>query len=46
MVSNNPVLETLAAFSIVFATGVLFTVAFAKYIEKVRSDVQRAYQSN
>jgi hypothetical protein len=38
MVSNNSPLESLAAFAITFAVGVLSTVALGKYIEKVRRD--------
>lgn len=42
MIFNNSSLETLAAFAIVFAIGVLFTVGFGKYIEQVRNDAKRA----
>jgi len=38
MINNNSPLESLAAFAIVFATGILSTVALGKYIEKVRRD--------
>ncbi|WP_207002119.1 hypothetical protein [Trinickia mobilis] len=38
MLSNNSPLESLAAFAITFAVGVLSTVALGKYIEKVRRD--------
>jgi len=38
MINNNSPLESLAAFAIVFATGVLSTLALGKYIEKVRRD--------
>jgi hypothetical protein len=38
MGSNNSPLESLAAFSITFAAGVLSTVALSKYIDKVRRD--------
>lgn len=46
MVTNNPVLESLAAFAIVFAAGALSIVGLAKYIEKVRSDAQRSARLN
>jgi hypothetical protein len=42
MLNNNSPLESLAAFAIVFATGILSTVALGKYIEKVRRDAQTA----
>lgn len=42
VLNNNSPLESLAAFAIVFATGVLSTVALGKYIEKVRRDAQNA----
>jgi hypothetical protein len=42
MLNNNSPLESLAAFAIVFATGILSTVALGKYIEKVRRDAQNA----
>ncbi|MFL9911416.1 hypothetical protein [Paraburkholderia sp. RL17-337-BIB-A] len=45
MVNNNSPLESLAAFSIVFAAAVLSTVAMGKYIEKVRRDAQQAAAS-
>lgn len=35
---NNSALETLAAFALTFAAGVLSTIALGKYIEKVRRD--------
>jgi hypothetical protein len=38
MRNNNSPLESLAAFAITFAVGVLSTVALGKYIEKVRHD--------
>jgi len=41
--NNNSPLESLAAFAIVFATGILSTLAFGKYIEKVRRDAQKAF---
>ena len=34
-------LESLAAFAIVFVAGVLSTLGFGKYIEKVKSDAQQ-----
>ena len=40
MLNNNSPLESLAAFAIVFATGILSTVVLGKYIEKVRRDAQ------
>lgn len=42
MVSNNSPLESLAAFALVLAAGILSTVALGKYIEKVRRDAQTA----
>ncbi|WP_171914446.1 hypothetical protein [Paraburkholderia xenovorans] len=42
MLNNNSPLESLAAFAIVFATGILSTIALGKYIEKVRRDAQNA----
>lgn len=36
--SNNSPLESLAAFAITFAVGILSTIALGKYIEKVRRD--------
>lgn len=38
MISTNSPLESLAAFAIVFAVGVISTVGFGKYIEKVKKD--------
>jgi hypothetical protein len=38
MGSNSSPLESLAAFAITFAVGVLSTVALSKYIDKVRRD--------
>ncbi|WP_206128135.1 hypothetical protein [Burkholderia sp. Ac-20379] len=35
---NNSALDTLAAFAITFAAGILSTLALGKYIEKVRRD--------
>lgn len=42
MLNNNSPLENLAAFAIVFATGILSTIALGKYIEKVRRDAYNA----
>lgn len=39
--SNSP-LESLAAFAIVFVIGVLSTVGFGKYIEKVKRDAEKS----
>jgi hypothetical protein len=41
--NNNSPLENLVAFAIVFATGILSTVALSKYIEKVRRDARKAF---
>lgn len=41
MFSNNSPLEYLAAFAIVFFTGVISSVGFSKYIEKVKNDAVR-----
>ena len=38
MACHNSPLESLAAFAIVFAVGVVATVGFAKYIEKIKRD--------
>ncbi|SOE64512.1 hypothetical protein SAMN05446935_2480 [Burkholderia sp. YR290] len=42
MLNNNSPLESLAAFAIVFVTGIVSTIALGKYIEKVRRDARRA----
>jgi hypothetical protein len=42
MLNNNSPLESLAAFAIAFAAGILSTIALGKYIEKVRRDAQNA----
>jgi Tfp pilus assembly protein PilE len=42
MVSNNSPLESLAAFAIVFVTGVISSVAMRMYIEKAKRDAVRA----
>ena len=41
MGNNSLPLEHLAAFAIVFAAGVLSTIAFGKYIEKIKRDTLR-----
>jgi hypothetical protein len=41
MVNNSSPLEYLAAFAIVFAVGILSTVSFGKYIEKIKRDIGR-----
>lgn len=41
MVSTNSPLESLAAFAIVFAAGVLSTVGLSLCIAKVKRDAQR-----
>lgn len=46
MASNNSPLESLAAFAIVFVVSVLSTIGFGKYIEKIRSDAERAVRPN
>ncbi|MBZ5794523.1 hypothetical protein K8353_30830 [Burkholderia contaminans] len=38
MPHNNSALETLAAFAITFAVGIVSTFVIGKYIEKVRRD--------
>jgi hypothetical protein len=38
MGNNSSPLEYLAAFTIVFVAGILSTVGFGKYIEKVKRD--------
>ncbi|WP_169740546.1 hypothetical protein [Paraburkholderia caledonica] len=43
--NNNSPLESLAAFAIVFAAGILSTVVLSKYVEKVRRDAQNAASS-
>jgi hypothetical protein len=40
--NNNSPLESLAAFAITFAVGILSTIALGKYIEKVRRDALRS----
>ncbi|SEH42502.1 hypothetical protein [Paraburkholderia hospita] len=41
MHNNNSPLESLAAFAITFAVGMLSTIAMGKYIEKVRRDASQ-----
>ena len=38
---HNSPLESLAAFAIVFAVGVVATVGFATYIERIKRDAAR-----
>lgn len=38
MMNNNSPLESLAAFALTFAVGILSNVAMRMYIEKVRRD--------
>ena len=38
MMNNNSPLESLAAFAITFAAGIISTFTLGKYIEKVRRD--------
>lgn len=38
---DNSPLESLAAFSIVFVAGIVSTVSFFKYIEKIKRDLRR-----
>jgi hypothetical protein len=42
MFNNNSPLESLAAFAITFAVGLLSTITMGKYIEKVRRDAAYA----
>lgn len=42
MGNNNSPLESLAAFAIVFAVGVISTVGLGKYIEKLKRDGRNA----
>lgn len=42
MYGTNSPLESLAAFAIVFATGVITTIGLAKYVEKVKRDAHEA----
>lgn len=41
MYPNNSPLEYLAAFAIVFVTGVISAVGFGKYLEKIKNDAER-----
>lgn len=43
MTFNNSPLETLAAFAIVFAAGVLSVLGMTRYIEKVRRDAHGSH---
>ncbi len=45
MNSSNSPLESLAAFAIVFVAGVVASVGFGKYIDKVRADALRSVQA-
>lgn len=38
MINGTSPLESLAAFAIVFVVGVLSTISFGKYVEKVKRD--------
>lgn len=42
MIFNQSPLESLAAFVIVFAVGILSTICLAKYVESVKRDAERA----
>ena len=46
MPSNNSPLESLAAFAIVFAVGVLSILGLTTYIEKIKRDARRTNPSN
>lgn len=39
--NNNSPLEYLAAFAIVFVTGIVTTLGLGQYIDKVRRDAKR-----
>jgi hypothetical protein len=41
MCCNNSPLETLAAFAIVFVTGVISTIGLAKYVDKIKRNAAR-----
>ena len=45
MPSNNPPLEILCAFAIVFVSGALLVIGFAKWSEKIRRDASSANSS-
>lgn len=45
MHSNNSALDSLAAFAIVFAAGVLSAACIAMYIGKLRKDALQALHS-
>lgn len=42
MISTNSPLESLASFAIVLVASVLSTIAFGKYIDKVKRDAERS----
>jgi multisubunit Na+/H+ antiporter MnhF subunit len=42
MASDNSPLESLTAFAMVFIVGVLTTISFAKYIDRIKRNAQRA----
>jgi len=46
MISGNSPLETLAAFAIVFAAGVLSTIAVAKYTQSMKTDTAHTARSS
>jgi hypothetical protein len=45
MNQNNSPLESLAAFAIVLAVGILSTIGFGKYLEKVKADARGSDES-
>ncbi len=46
MITGNSPLEMLAAFAIVFAAGVLSTIALAKYAQSMKSNTDHAARSS
>ncbi len=46
MITGNSPLEMLAAFTIVFAVGVLSTIAFAKYTQNMKTDTDHASRTS
>lgn len=38
MISNSSPLEYLSVFAVIFVAGVLWTVGFGKYVDKVRRE--------
>lgn len=42
MINNTSPLESLAAFAITFAAGVVSTVAFSRYVEWVKRKAEEA----